>query len=54
MGVKQIKQDTRCGSGAHMTYQLRENNRITKIGSTVIEHLDYFPRPTTSDMTPAG
>jgi hypothetical protein len=36
MALEQIKQDTRCGSGVHMTYQLRETNRTTKIGATVV------------------
>jgi hypothetical protein len=46
MAVQQIKQVTRCGGGTHMTYQLRENYRTTKIGSTVVERLGNFPSTT--------
>jgi hypothetical protein len=46
MAVQQIKQVTRCGGGTHMAYQLRENYRTTKIGSTVVERLGNFPSTT--------
>jgi hypothetical protein len=34
--VQQIMRDVRCGSGKHITYQLREKNRVTRIGSTIV------------------
>ena len=29
-------QDVRCGSGKHITFEVQETNRVTKIGSTII------------------
>jgi hypothetical protein len=38
--IRQIIRDVRCGSGKHITYQLQEKNRVTRIGSTIVGRVD--------------
>ena len=40
MRIQQMMRDVRCGSGKHITYQLQEKNRVTRIGSTIVGRND--------------